>query len=118
MTALAFQRALEAANVPVVGVSIGDPDDRDTWRINYAKQVTDQQRADGEAVRKSFDPSSKDAKDAERAAMAARIDDNLATQAMLALGAEERQKLQAGEKPLSLDECKARVRAIYIGLLP
>lgn len=50
--------ALKAAGIPIISVSIGDEADRGTWRIEYAKEATDQQRADGDALLKTFDPES------------------------------------------------------------
>jgi len=113
-------RALVAAGIPVISVSIGVDADRATWRIDYAAGATAQQRADGEALRLSFDPLSQVAIDAEKAARAARVDDDLLIQAVAMLDFEERQKLvvAAGQTLRTLQQCRARVRAIYLSLLP
>lgn len=51
-----FDAALRRAGIPIHGVSIGRPDDRQTWRINYTEAATPAQRADGEALRATYDP--------------------------------------------------------------
>lgn len=48
--------ALTRAGVPIIGVSIGSPD-RATWRIDYAPDASSAQRAQGEAIRQSYDPA-------------------------------------------------------------
>lgn len=42
---------------PINGVSIGRPDDKATWRIDFAQSATAQQRADAAAVVEAFDPN-------------------------------------------------------------
>jgi|SRR6266446_3782054 len=39
--------ALKAAGIPIIGVSIGDPNTRGTWRVQYEAGATDAQRAAG-----------------------------------------------------------------------
>ena len=40
---------------PIVGISVGDPNDRDTWRIDFAEGVTDEEKAAAQAMLASFD---------------------------------------------------------------
>lgn len=42
---------------PIVGISIGEPDDRETWRIDFAPGATKQQKAAAKAVLDGFDPA-------------------------------------------------------------
>src|SRR5690606_25589695 len=44
-----------AAVCPIVGVSVGTPNDKSTWRIHYAPDATDEQRAAAIAVVEAFD---------------------------------------------------------------
>lgn len=112
--------ALRAAGIPIVGVAIRDDTDRRTWRIDYAANATAQHRLDGEALRLSFDPVSQAAADAERAVLANRIDGDLLIQAVAQLDFEERQKLvvQVGQTLRTAAQCRARIKAIYLALLP
>lgn len=49
--------AIEAvAPDKIVGVAIGSPDDRATWRVDFAESATDADRAAAAAVVSSFDP--------------------------------------------------------------
>lgn len=48
--------ALDAAAIPVVGVAIPDPANKATWRIDYARIATDQQKAAGAAFLATFNP--------------------------------------------------------------
>ena len=43
------------ASIPIRGVSIGDLNDRTTWKVDY-KGATDEQQAAGEALLASYDP--------------------------------------------------------------
>jgi hypothetical protein len=49
-------RALERLGIPIFGVSIGNPLDRATWRIDYKPEATAQQIASGDALKLSYDP--------------------------------------------------------------
>jgi hypothetical protein len=49
--------ALRAAAVPIDGVSIGDPTDRTTWRIDFARRATAQDRLTAAIVLATFDVS-------------------------------------------------------------
>jgi hypothetical protein len=55
MLAAQLISALERIGIPVVGVSIGNVDDRSTWRVDYDKPTRAQQLA-GEELLASFDP--------------------------------------------------------------
>jgi hypothetical protein len=68
MVAARLTRALKAAGIPIVGVSIGRPGDRSTWRIDYAPAATVEQRAAGAALLASFDPDAPEAVEAEKTA--------------------------------------------------
>lgn len=46
--------ALSAA-APIVGVSVGDPDDRSMWRVDFAPEATDTQKAAALQVVGAFD---------------------------------------------------------------
>ena len=46
-----------AAVCPVVGLSIGDRNNRATWRIDFAPEATQQQKDAAAAVIASFDPN-------------------------------------------------------------
>ena len=43
---------------PIEGVSIGRANDRDTWKISYAADATDQQKAAATVFLAAFDPTS------------------------------------------------------------
>lgn len=52
--------ALSAAHLPVLGVSIGRPDDRDTWRVDLTVNATDQEKAAAAVLVQSFNPNAID----------------------------------------------------------
>lgn len=54
MSNLALHEAIAAA-CPIVGVAIGDPADRSTWRINFAAEATKEQAEAAQAVLLAFD---------------------------------------------------------------
>jgi len=45
-----------AAVCPIVGVSVGDPDDKNTWSIDYAPEATQDEKDAADAVLAAFDP--------------------------------------------------------------
>ncbi len=53
--AAALDQAVKAV-CPVLGVSIGDADDRSTWRVDFADEATDEQRALAAAALAEFVP--------------------------------------------------------------
>lgn len=57
------------AKCPIDGVSIGDQNDKSTWRIDFQPTATAQQRADAQAVVDAFDVALEEQKlkDADRA---------------------------------------------------
>lgn len=55
MLAYRLTRALERAGIPVYGVTIGNDNDRATWRVQYQPTATAQQRLDGDALVQAFD---------------------------------------------------------------
>lgn len=102
-------RALTATGLPVVSVSIGTVADRATWRVDYAAAATAQQRADGEALKASFDADSVAAVDAEiadSAKKAAAVKDRLADIALMI-----RYKDPVAWNALTLAQKKAAVQA-------
>lgn len=46
-----------AAVCPIVGVTIGSDSDRTTWRVDFASDATDAQKAAGLAALVAFDPN-------------------------------------------------------------
>lgn len=64
--AIALHRALDAAGVPITGVSIGDELDRRTWKVVY-RNPTPQEFAAGEAIKAAFDLADPDVKAREQA---------------------------------------------------
>lgn len=46
---------LTAAGIPVSGISIGRNDDRSTWRIDFAPEATDEQKAHAAQIVAEFD---------------------------------------------------------------
>ena len=62
MIATALDRALRAAGIPIDGVSVGRPDDRKTWVVQFAEWASkaDQQRA--QDILEAFDPVAEAAK--------------------------------------------------------
>lgn len=44
-----------SAVAPIVGVSVGDKDDKSTWKLEFAKNVTDKQKQDALAIVAAFD---------------------------------------------------------------
>lgn len=49
-----IQNAITGA-CPVVGVSVGDPSDKETWTVHYAAEATDQQKKSAEAIIAALD---------------------------------------------------------------
>lgn len=119
MVAQRLDRALTAAGIPILGVSVGAEADRATWIVQYHPSATTQQRTDGDTLRGTFDPTSQAAIDAEKAERASNADTDLLIQAVARVDFEERQKLtvKAGQTLLTAAETKARIRAIYQSLL-
>jgi len=54
---LVLDKALRTALIPIDGVSVGDPRDRATWRVAYAKDATDDQRLAGNLLVATIDPA-------------------------------------------------------------
>jgi hypothetical protein len=55
MDIMALDRAIRAV-APIEGVSVGAPEDKQSWRIDFAAQATEDERAAAEAVVAGFDP--------------------------------------------------------------
>lgn len=49
-----LDRALRRTGIPILGVSIGNPTDRATWRIGYAPEATEEQHTAGEALKATY----------------------------------------------------------------
>ena len=56
-TASLLDTALKAAGVPILGVSIGDPADRSTWRVELLETATKEHEATAAALILSVDVS-------------------------------------------------------------
>jgi len=50
MQAIDLHNALEEAGIDIVGVSIGDPDDKKTWRVDFNGTPTKAQQAAAQKV--------------------------------------------------------------------
>jgi len=51
-----------AAVAPIDGVAIGDPTDKQTWRIDFKDEATAQEQTDGQAALDAFDLSAEQTK--------------------------------------------------------
>jgi len=51
----ALHTQLISAGIPVVGISIGRKDDKATWRIDFAPEATDEQKAQAAQIVAAFD---------------------------------------------------------------
>ncbi|MGH9253670.1 MAG: hypothetical protein ACRD3C_03780 [Vicinamibacterales bacterium] len=49
--------ALRKAGIPIDGVSISDPLNKASWRIDFAKSATEQQRQQAADLVRTFDPT-------------------------------------------------------------
>ncbi len=52
-----LDRALRAAGIPIIGVSVGTEADRSTWVVQYDPSATAQQKSDGAALVATFNPT-------------------------------------------------------------
>lgn len=59
MLAERLTSALKRANIPIHGVSIGQLDDRKTWRVDY-DNATAAQKTAGKAIVKNYNPNAAD----------------------------------------------------------
>ncbi len=105
MLATQLHAALVEAGVPLVGVSIGRPDDRATWVVQFAPQATPQQRAAADAVIAAFDasPSAVAAR-----ALEARVYGDPQARAVVLFSLRER----LGREPTPLEVSAARGRLV------
>lgn len=53
---LVIERIIRDAGIPIDGVSIGNPNDRSTWRIFYQPSATAPQRTQGDGLLQTLDP--------------------------------------------------------------
>jgi hypothetical protein len=106
--------AIRAANVPIVGVSVGDPANRATWRVHPSSL-----QAQAQPVIDAFDPNDPALVGAEKDADAARLSDDLALRALVRVTWEEIQKCQPrnGQTLLDLAGFRDRVKAVLRNLL-
>lgn len=51
----ALHTQLTSAGIPITGISIGRNDDRATWRIDFAPEATDEQKAQAAQIVTAFD---------------------------------------------------------------
>ena len=52
---LTLHTQLTAAGIPVSGISIGRKDDKATWRVDFAPEATDEQKAQAAQIVAAFD---------------------------------------------------------------
>jgi hypothetical protein len=57
ITATGLDRALRRAGVPIIGVVVGDPLDRATWKVQYQPQATAADQATGDGIVSTYDPT-------------------------------------------------------------
>ena len=112
--AAAFHRAVAAAGVPLVGVSIGLPNDRRTWRIHYAANATAQHVATGEALILSFDPADPVVVARERAEDAKELEQKRLQ--AVALATHQRFKASVPGDTVTLAQWRAAIRAAWDSL--
>lgn len=53
-----LDRAIRDLGIPIDGVSVGDPNDRSTWKAFYQASATDAQKTQGDALLLTIDPQS------------------------------------------------------------
>ena len=51
----ALHTQLTAAGIPIHGISIGRKDDKATWRVDFAPEATDEQKAQAAQIVAAFD---------------------------------------------------------------
>ena len=108
-----------SASVPIVGVSIGDPNDKATWKVQFAPGATKADQDTAAAIVAAFDPTAPATVSAGKDLDANAIDTDFLIQAVgLALW-EELQKCQVigGQTLRTKPQLLARVKAIYRTLL-
>ncbi len=54
-TASALDYALQSAGIPITGVSIGNANDKNTWRVDFTPEATTPQRDQADAIIADFD---------------------------------------------------------------
>lgn len=91
--AAALDRKLKTLGVPILGVSIKDPDNVSTWRIDYAPEATAQQRTYGDSLIAAFD------KDAVPVAL-------------VPLALDDLVRYLAGQAGQTVDQFTAAIRAV------
>lgn len=112
--AAAFHRTVAAAGVPLVGVSIGRPADRTTWRIHYAATATAQDVTTGEALIQSFDPTDAAVVARERAEDAKELDEKRLQ--AVAVAVHQRFKASVPGDTVTLAQWRAMIRAAWDSL--
>jgi hypothetical protein len=99
----ALDRALRRANIPIVGVKVGDESNRATWIVLYTDNASPADRANGAAIVASYDPATDAALKDEDAD--ARIDADKALKAIVLW--------QAQLHNLTPLQARNQLRAIY-----
>lgn len=66
----ALSKAFVAAALPIDGMGVGNPDDKSTWRVDWATPPTAQQLAQAQAIIDAFDVAVEEAKATEDAGTA------------------------------------------------
>ena len=99
----ALHTQLTAAGIPVHGISIGRKDDKATWRVDFAPEATDEQKAQAAQIVAAFDVEKADHNvgiDAQIAALEAketprRIAESITSDVGMKWLVENRQKIAA-----------------------
>lgn len=117
--ASALDHALRAAGIAsVAGVSIGDPADKSTWRIDFFPGASQADKDAAAAALASFNPLDPATISAAKDADANAVDGDLMLQAVAIALWEEIQKCQVVAGPLRTKlQLLVRVKAIYRSLL-
>lgn len=97
---------LQQAGIPILGVSIGRDDDRDSWKVHYAADVTLEQLTQGAAIVSLFDPEAVEPVDLDKEA-----DSSFASKPLQALVVWSAMKFG-----ISVAQAKQELKAIYKGL--
>jgi hypothetical protein len=109
---LVLDRALRDAGIPIDGVSVGDVNDRTTWRVFYTTMATAPQRTQGNQLLLSIDPQDAPTLTSVKAIMAtARLNDEFLQAIVQGLW-------EAIPSPtLTLPQLRQRVKQIFQGLV-
>lgn len=119
--AAAVQRAITVAGVTVIGVAIGNPNDKTTWRVDHLPTATASDITTAANTIATFDPTNTTTISDEKSQDALAIDADLLIQAVATVTWQELQKCQviSSTNPLlTALQFKAAVKMTYKNLLP